>query len=196
MYLPNTPTWVKRHFWTIQSYSPAPMIAKQHCQHVIKKTVFHVCPNDCIVFRNSPGAHYASLNECPKCGETRYREHTRKPYTVHKITFSYIPVGPRLATIYGESNLSKIVLQYPGNEYQGEEMWEIHHSSVWEELYGNDGCFARDKMGLSLALELDGVNHFHNIGVQYSMTPILIAKFPPNHHTYALTSHKVDLSKS
>ena len=83
-------------------------------------------------------------------------------------------MSPRLARIYGEENLSKLVQSHPGDQYTGDIMWDIHHSPIWKELYSNDGYFAGDKLGMSLAFEMDGVNPFHNIGVQYSMTPMML----------------------
>ena len=53
-------------------------------------------------------------------------------------------------------------------------MWDIHGSPAWKEAYSPDGFFAGDKLGISFAFEMDGVNPFHNIGIQYSMTPMML----------------------
>lgn len=49
-----------------------------------------------------------------------------------------------------------------------------YDSPVWREQYSDECYFKGDRMGLSLALKLDGVNPYYNIGVQYSVTPIII----------------------
>lgn len=43
-----------------------------------------------------------------------------------------------------------------------------------EQIVFRNRIVGGDKMGISLALELDGVNPFHNIGVLYSMTPMML----------------------
>ncbi|WAR04472.1 hypothetical protein MAR_019841 [Mya arenaria] len=151
--------------------------------YVVKKIVFDVCINECVIFRNSATSQYADLFNCPVCGEKRYANSScdsKQSRQVSRRRFIYIPVGPRLARLYGEVNLAQLVMSHPGSEYEGNEMWDIHHSSFGKELYSKDGYFAGDKMGISFALELDGVNPFHNIGVMYSMTPIMltILNFP------------------
>lgn len=139
---------------------------------LVKKIKYDVCINDCIVYKNNEILKYADLQKCPKCGEDRFS--LSKRGNVARRTFVYIPIGPRLARIYGESNLAKIVQCHPGDEFEGTDMYDIHQSPTWKSLYAADGYFAGNKMGVSLALELDGVNPYHNIGVQYSMTPIMI----------------------
>ena len=54
---------------------------------LIQPTLFHACPNDCIIFRNE----YAHLDVCPVCGASRY---TKQDMPARR--FTYLPVGPRL----------------------------------------------------------------------------------------------------
>ena len=160
------------------SYHEAKQLIKPY---LVEKIVFDVCINDCIVYRNSPKYHYAKLDQCPVCNEGRYIQ--RHSTTVNKRqiprrTFTYIPIGPRLARIYGDENLSKIVFSHPGSKNEilskNNYMEDIHDAPVWKELYSDSGFFKGDNKGISFALELDGVNPFHNIGVIYSMTPIML----------------------
>lgn len=150
--------------------------------YVVKKVVFDVCVNECVIFRNSGTLQCADMLQCPVCGENRYNTNssskTKRP--VSRRRFTYIPIGPRLARLYGEVNLAQLVMSHPGSDYDGDEMWDVHHSASWKELYSENGYFGGDKMGISFALELDGVNPFHNIGAIYSMTPIMltILNFP------------------
>ena len=53
-------------------------------------------------------------------------------------------------------------------------MWDIQDSPVWKEIYSEDGYFMGNNNGVSFALEMDGVNPFHNVGIQYSMTPLML----------------------
>ncbi|MEW8547304.1 MAG: hypothetical protein AB2693_27670, partial [Candidatus Thiodiazotropha sp.] len=142
--------------------------------YVVQKQKFDVCINECVIFWQSAlGTDRSNDFSCPVCGEDRY-QNSKSKRPVARRRFIYIPVGPRLARLYGDVNLAQLVMSHPGCEYRQEHMWDIHHSPIWRDLYSKDGYFGGDKMGISLALELDGVNPFHNIGVMYSMTPIMI----------------------
>lgn len=161
------------------SYHEAKQLIKPY---LVEKIVFDVCINDCIVYRNSSKYHYAELDQCPVCNEGRYVQRPsamiENKVQISRRTFTYIPIGPRLARIYGDENLSKIVFSHPGSKNEilskNNYMEDIHDAPVWKELYSDSGLFKGDNRGISFALELDGVNPFHNIGVIYSMTPIML----------------------
>lgn len=148
--------------------------------YLVQKIKFSVCQNDCIVYRDSAKYSYKYFTKCPVCDTPRYVTPEKKNKKVSKRCFSYIPVGPRLARFYGGANLGQIIQSHPTAESSDisldvdDEMWDIHDSPTWKTLYSKDGFFSGDRMGLSLALEMDGVNPFHNIGVSYSMTPIML----------------------
>ncbi|XP_021376310.1 uncharacterized protein LOC110465059 [Mizuhopecten yessoensis] len=149
------------------SYREATAMVKDY---TIDKVTFHVCPNDCIMYRNSDKYKYAHLTMCPTCSENRYKNEKNK---IPRRTFHYIPIGQRLARIYREENLCKIVQSHPGSTNEvlqkNNQMWD-----KWKEVYAESGYFRGDKLGLSFALEVDGVNPYHNIGVIYSMTPMMM----------------------
>jgi len=91
---------------------------------VVKPIVYHVYPNDCIVFM---GQH-AQLSECPKCGASRYISENS---ATSLGTFTYLPMGPRLIRCFGTANTAKI-LQNRSQECETEgEMYDIHHSPAW-----------------------------------------------------------------
>lgn len=143
---------------------------------IVKKKVFSICPKDCVVFRDSAKYLYACLQKCPVCNGDRYVK-TTSNRLIPKRKFIYVPIGPRIARMFGDVNLSQLVLSHPGSNQQEEKdtcMWDVHHSSTWSEVYSKDGYFEGNKAGLSYALELDGVNPYHHIGIQYSMTPIML----------------------
>lgn len=93
------------------------------------------------------------------------------------MSFHYLPVGPRIARVFGDVNLAQLVQAHPGSNTSIANsllVWDIHDSPAWRQNYSDEGYFEGNNNGLSFALELDGVNPFHNIGVQYSMTPIMM----------------------
>ena len=85
-----------------------------------------------------------------------------------------MPVGPRLARIFEEESLAKILQTHDGSEYTKWLMWDIQDSPVWKELFSTNGYFGGNKSSISFALEMDAVNPFHNVGIQYTMTPLML----------------------
>lgn len=125
------------------SYYEAKQMVKPY---LVKKITFDVCENDCIVYRNSPKYTYAHLKQCPVCGKDRYvpvNDAATRP--VCKRRFDYIPLGPRLARIYGEENLAKIVQSHPGSRNEllekDNNMWDIHNAPKWKDLYSETVFF-------------------------------------------------------
>ncbi|XP_060083986.1 uncharacterized protein LOC132563249 [Ylistrum balloti] len=116
-----------------------------------------------MVFDKDSADRSGPVQQCSSCGSTK---------TKH---FSYLPIGPRIARIFGDENLAKLV-QVHGPKYQNdsEVMWDIHDSQARKNIYSTDGYFKGDFRGLSFAFEADGVSPYHNVGVRYSMTPIML----------------------
>ena len=114
---------------------------------LIQPITFHVCPNDCIVYRKQ----YFNHKECPKCGSSRY---ISKKIPAKR--FIHLPVGPRLVRLFGTCELSKIVQDHgfcvSGH---GSNVYDIHASTVWKSAYSNNGYFASDFRGISFALNTD-----------------------------------------
>lgn len=132
--------------------------------YLIKPVVYHVCPNDCIIFRGSS----ADLLHCSQCHSARYISGTSIPAR----TFSYLPLRPRLARLFGTPNLAQVVQTHLTEKT--DEMNDIHDSPSWRRAYSLQGVFAGDTRGLSLALCTDGVNPFNHNKVSYSMWPIML----------------------
>ena len=133
---------------------------------LIQPIVFHVCPNDCIVYR---GEH-TDLNACPTCGASRYINQE-----VPAKRFTYLPIGPRLVRLFGTCSLSKIVQAHGMRLREGSSlMYDIHDSLSWSSAYSSAGVFASDVRGVSLALNTDGVNPYSQNRVSYSMWPIIL----------------------
>ena len=67
---------------------------------LIQPILFHICPNDCILFRNE----YANLDICPMCGASCYTK-----WDIPAQQFTYLTVGPRLVRLFGTKNLAEII---------------------------------------------------------------------------------------
>ena len=126
--------------------------------------VYHVCPNDCIIFRGS----YKDDHNCPKCAADRYNIHG-KPLC----KFIYMPIGSKLARMYANKDLAKMLQCHQLRDQLG-EVQDIHDSKTWKTLYAKDADFSGDKRGVSLAFCNDGVNPFHHNHISYSMLPLML----------------------
>lgn len=136
--------------------------------YLVKPKVYDVCPNDCIIFRDSDG----SLSQCPKCNANRY---ISQQSNVPVRRFTYLPLKPRLKRLFGSQNLSSVVQSHAVvNAAQLDEMHDLHHSPAWRSAYEDGGLFNGDPRGISLALCTDGVNPFAHNRVSYSMWPIML----------------------
>lgn len=134
--------------------------------YLVQPIVFHVCPNDCLVFRGD----YTSLDVCTICGASRYEN----PGVAAK-RFTYLPVGPRLVRMFGTSNLSEII-QAHGLHCTEERacMYDIHDSPAWRLAYSSSGEFGSEYRSISFAFNTDGVNPYSQNRVSYSMWPIIL----------------------
>ena len=73
--------------------------------HINPIQEYHSCVNDCILFRNSQSNSYNDLDECPVCGESRYKPNTKIPRKV----FEYLPISNRIKQWYGNEHTSALL---------------------------------------------------------------------------------------
>lgn len=133
---------------------------------LIKTQVYQACPNDCILFRNQ----YAENITCPKFHANRYRS---EKHSVKK--FVYLPIGPRLARMFGSKNISRILQNhFESARMCTELMYDIQRSPEWAEAYSPSGVFNGDLRGISLGFCTDDMNPFGHNCVSYSMWPIML----------------------
>ena len=130
--------------------------------YLIKPITYHVCPNDCVLFRGE----CVDLIQCPECGANRY-----KRGKLPAKTFRYMPLGPRLERMYATKNIAQIMQTHTSSHGI---MFNVHDSPSWSKAYSLEGVFHGDSRGVSLALCTDGVNPFSHQRVTYSMWPIML----------------------
>lgn len=151
------------------SYREAYQIIKPY---LVPEVVFHVCPNDCIIFRGE----YKNSSSCPKCNESRFK--AGKVNTPQR-TFHYLPLGPRLARSFGTKDISYLLQSHEGECQSAETggiMTDIHDSPKWKEAFDDNGTFHGDPRGVALSLCLDGLNPWSKNKATYSMWPIVLAQ--------------------
>ncbi|XP_078595052.1 uncharacterized protein LOC144872603 isoform X2 [Branchiostoma floridae x Branchiostoma japonicum] len=107
--------------------------AEKMIQDLILKTEeYHVCQNDCIVYRKE----HEHLTSCPVCGTSRYKAGGRVP----RKKFIYLPIIPRIRQMF----------EIPGTAQALQSHWprprpadgvirDLHDSPAWAEVYGPGG---------------------------------------------------------
>lgn len=149
------------------SYRVAYKIIKPYLDPEI---IFHVCPNDCILFRGE----YKQSVVCPKCNESRF-----KAGKIPRRTFHYLPLSPRLARSFGTKDISYLLQSHEGGKHTsstGGIMNDIHDSPRWKEAFSPNGTFEGDPRGTAMSLCLDGLNPWSKNKTNYSMWPIVLGQ--------------------
>lgn len=111
--------------------------------YLVQPTVYDVCENDCILYRNEYSEHL----ECTECHSARY---ISKETNTPKRRFIYLPLQPRLRRFFGTSNLAAVLQSH--TILQSGKIYDIQQSSVWQEAYSESGLFQGDPRGVSLSL--------------------------------------------
>lgn len=140
--------------------------------YLIPVRTYDACINHCVVYRNSSDSkQYARKTECPVCMEPRYTRSGRS-----KRQLKYLPVGPRLARIYGNESLAAIMHNDISTNIPF-QMTDIQDSPEYRKLFTSNGYFAGDKNGIVVGLEADGVAPYHSYNQTYSFTVVTMPVF-------------------
>ena len=107
------------------SYQEASEILKPF---LIPLEKYDVCVNDCIIFRNE----HIDDDKCFKCEEPRFLN--RRP----RRTFTYLPIGPRIARMIGSPSLASLLTQ---DREEREIIRDIQDTTTWKNDWFSDGLF-------------------------------------------------------
>ena len=135
------------------------------------KTVdYHVCPNDCVVFRDCSRYKYSKLYSCPVCQKRRFYGN-RQP----RRRFIYYPIIPRLQRLYTCKSTSELLQShaYGASLRDLDLVSDIWDTQQWENAFGENGIFCGDPRGIALQFSTDGVNPYSANKVQYFMWPMM-----------------------
>ena len=158
---------------------------------LLPTVTYHVCPNDCVLFRKSPREDNSKLDACPKCGAARYRARgtVRTKQAVRR--FLYYPLGPRWRRMFGDATLSQVLQSHGGpREKEQVNLNDVQNAPVFKRCFHkSSGYFRGDPRGLALQLSTDGVNPFEEKTAKYSMWPIVLSMLNLPRHTRHLFSN-------
>ena len=176
------------------------ILPKGHClpdsMEKIKKVVrdlglnyekIDACYNDCVLFR---GKEYEGLDNCPKCGETRWKQSKE----VHDVGSScgskkrvprkilrYFPLIPRLQRIYMSETRASYMRWHKEELVVDGKMRHPADSKAWKHVDATYEWFAEDPRNVRLGLASDGFNPFGMLNVSYSCWPVILIPYnlPP-----------------
>jgi len=176
------------------------ILPKGHClpdsMEKIKKVVrdlglnyekIDACYNDCVLFR---GKEYEGLDNCPKCGETRWKQSKEvqdvgsscgsKKRVPRKI-LRYFPLIPRLQRIYMSETRASYMRWHKEELVVDGKMRHPADSKAWKHVDATYEWFAEDPHNVRLGLASDGFNPFGMLNVSYSCWPVILIPYnlPP-----------------
>lgn len=137
----------------------------------------HVCKNNCVLFRKE----YANNDECPVCGESRWKDAEGRKQIPVKV-LRHFRLIPRLKRMFASKNTveeaqwHKLKRQPVDNELSHPADGE-----AWKDFDRKYGWFAKDARNMRLGLATDGFNPFGNMSSSYSMWPVFVVPYngPP-----------------
>jgi len=172
------------------------ILPKGHClpdsMEKIKKVVrdlglnyekIDACYNDCVLFR---GKEYEGLDNCPKCGETRWKQSKEvqdvgsscgsKKRVPRKI-LRYFPLIPRLQRIYMSETRASYMRWHKEELVVDGKMRHPADSKAWKHVDATYEWFAEDPHNVRLGLASDGFNPFGMLNVSYSCWPMILIPY-------------------
>ncbi|CAC5386574.1 unnamed protein product [Mytilus coruscus] len=134
---------------------------------LIPTTTYHCCVNDCQIYR----LECSEDTKCAVCGEDRYLTNSQNP----RMTFTYKPLGPRLARWFCTDNVCKLL--YSKQEVANGKLGDFTDGSIYKSWFEEGGLFENmeETLTVSLALFTDGLNPNKSIATQKSMLPLILA---------------------
>ena len=138
---------------------------KMLCSIGMSYDKIHACPNDCVLFRNE----YASLNECPKCGVSRYKN----KLSPAKVLW-YFPVIPRFRRMFRSETDSRHLTWHADERIIDGKYRHPADSPQWLKIDNDYPEFGEESRNLRLALSTNGMNPYGIQSISHSTWPVII----------------------
>ena len=167
--------------------------------YLTETVTYDSCVYDHTLFRKfDENKDYSNLTHCPdpsdhkEYGSARYFKGTKKP----RKTVTYLPIGPRLQKMYGETNIAKLI--HAGDvELKDDILKDFGDGDQFRQWFSEGGIFYGNPAGaVALALMWDGVNSNRNLKFPHSFWPIfaMILNFKgPNKNTLGFGTFLISL---
>ncbi|CAM8893259.1 unnamed protein product [Rhodiola kirilowii] len=140
---------------------------KVMCPMGLEYKKIHVCPNDCILYRNA----FSELKECPVCKASRYKLN-KEPKGKSKGNPSkvlwYLPLIPRFQRLFADTEDSNNMRCHAEKRVVDTKMRHPADSLQWAKVDNTFPVFGVEYRNLRLGLSTDGVNPHRNLSSQHS----------------------------
>ncbi|XP_059624146.1 uncharacterized protein LOC132267108 [Cornus florida] len=138
------------------------------------------CKNHCFLFTKE-NKH---INECPKCGVSRWKENERTKKVQDGVptkVLRYFPILPRFRRMFRSPEIVEQVMWHSTHRSRDRKMRHLVDTPAWHEIDKAWPSFASDSRNLRLGLSTDGFNPFGNLSSAYSCWPVMLVvyNFPP-----------------
>ncbi|XP_066159855.1 uncharacterized protein [Oryza sativa Japonica Group] len=131
---------------------------------------------------------YASLDECPTCGASRYKlnsntglepsdtteERQRK---IPQLVMWYLPVKDRIKQIYSNPRDAELMRWHEEGHKKDGMIRHPADAHQWINFDAQYREFAKDPWNIRFALSTDGVNPFGDMSSSHSTWPVLLAMY-------------------
>ena len=138
----------------------------------------HACKNDCVLFRKEN----ENLENCPECGEFRYKHNDGKGKKIPVKVLRHLPLIPRLQRLF-MSRKTAIDMRWHKEKLVDAGEFSTHPADriEWKDFDRQYPAFAQESRNVRLGLATDGFNPFGNMSNSYSMWPVILMPYnlPP-----------------
>ncbi|XP_028802762.1 uncharacterized protein LOC114757826 [Neltuma alba] len=149
----------------------------------------HACPNDCILYTEE----YADLNECPKCGSSRYKVKKHKDSSddgdANETTKGqplkvlwYLSIIPRFKGLFANAIEAKKMTWHVDEKISdGKYLRHLADSPQWKKINEMYPEFGSEPRNLRLGLCMDGINPYGTLNNTHSawLVLLVIYNLPP-----------------
>ncbi|XP_048494383.1 uncharacterized protein LOC125494708 [Beta vulgaris subsp. vulgaris] len=137
---------------------------KPMCPFSLEYQRIHACPNDCVLYQNE----YANMDECPRCGKSRYRRvgvgDKKGPPT--KVMW-YLPIIPRFKRMFSIKKDAKNLRWHAERRKEDDFLKHPADAPKWKGINRLHKTFDAEDRNLRLGLCTDGMNPFGTLSSQH-----------------------------
>ncbi|CAN6171423.1 unnamed protein product [Urochloa humidicola] len=137
----------------------------------------HVCPKNYVLFRKE----HAKKDECPVCGESRWKDKDGKKKIPQKV-LRHFSLILRLKRLFASKDTAEEVKWHKVKRKPvGNELSHPADGEAWKAFDREFEWFEKDTRNIRLGLATDGFNPFGKMNTAYSMWPVFVVpyNFPP-----------------
>ncbi|XP_015649240.1 uncharacterized protein [Oryza sativa Japonica Group] len=139
----------------------------------------HACVNHCVLYRKE----YASLDECPTCGASRYKSNSNTGLEpsdttegwqrkIPQLVMWYLPVKDRIKRIYSNPRDAELMRWHEEGRKKDGMIRHPTDARQWINFDAQYRKFAKDPRNIRFALSTDGVNPFGDMSSSHNMADL------------------------